>query len=445
MRFAANTVHDIRGAAVKCASSMPANERKASGDVISRIIGDSARIKAGVSGILVHGIQNGLLFITVCAVMFYIKPSLGLIFFVAGLVALFIGLKASSPVASSAIKQRRKEGNYAVVLQEGLDYGNLSIDNEDMNASSARKEVRTTRLIALSSLYVHIVLAVAVGLALWVGSNGVKAGTIAPGELFLFIAYALTVHRRMVQVGRQSARSGKVLASTERLAFFLKKNSGNADAPVGFDQVLRLTTGITLDRVKIFSDRGSDARPRLRRTALSVKAGSKVAVLGRVGSGKTTLLKVIAGIEVPDKGRVLWDGTDVTDGDRLARSVAFLAHDPVFPSTHIWKILRLAGPDSVTDEAEELLKLLKVRSIINGFPKKFAEKVDSMSLSRNEARILQLAGFLIGGNADVWALDSPVQGFTRKKGISLLKEMIARAEGRTVLVALSEPIGMTAF
>ena len=38
-----------------------------------------------------------------------------------------------------------------------------------------------------------MVLAVAVCLALWIGSRQVQTGDISPGELFLFIAYALTV------------------------------------------------------------------------------------------------------------------------------------------------------------------------------------------------------------------------------------------------------------
>ncbi|HTH17228.1 MAG TPA: ATP-binding cassette domain-containing protein, partial [Magnetospirillum sp.] len=42
--------------------------------------------------------------------------------------------------------------------------------------------------------------------------------------------------------------------------------------------------------------------------SLSVPKGKLVALLGPSGSGKTTLLRVIAGLEVPDGGTVLYRG-----------------------------------------------------------------------------------------------------------------------------------------
>ena len=60
---------------------------------------------------------------------------------------------------------------------------------------------------------------------------------------------------------------------------------------------------------------GPTAVHALRHATLSVAPGELVAVRGRSGSGKTTLLNLIGGLDLPDSGRVLIDGREVTAMD----------------------------------------------------------------------------------------------------------------------------------
>ncbi|MCI8633883.1 MAG: ABC transporter ATP-binding protein [Lachnospiraceae bacterium] len=50
----------------------------------------------------------------------------------------------------------------------------------------------------------------------------------------------------------------------------------------------------------------------LQGISLEIKEGDFVVILGASGSGKSTLLNVISGLERPDSGSVLYDGTDIT-------------------------------------------------------------------------------------------------------------------------------------
>jgi sulfate transport system ATP-binding protein len=57
---------------------------------------------------------------------------------------------------------------------------------------------------------------------------------------------------------------------------------------------------------------------------LDINSGELLALLGPSGCGKTTLLRVIAGLEVPDQGQILFDGENTTDTHVRERQVGFV-------------------------------------------------------------------------------------------------------------------------
>ncbi|WP_280153380.1 sulfate ABC transporter ATP-binding protein [Piscinibacter sp. XHJ-5] len=112
---------------------------------------------------------------------------------------------------------------------------------------------------------------------------------------------------------------------------------------------------------------------------LDIRAGELVALLGPSGSGKTTLLRIIAGLEVPDTGTVLFHGEDATHTDVRDRQVGFVfQHYALFGHMTIFENvafgLRVRPKATRPPEKEirakvmELLKLVQLDWIADRYP-----------------------------------------------------------------------------
>jgi len=113
--------------------------------------------------------------------------------------------------------------------------------------------------------------------------------------------------------------------------------------------------------------------------SLDIPAGQLVALLGPSGSGKTTLLRIIAGLEVPDSGTVLFHGEDATDSDVRERGVGFVfQHYALFGHMTIFENvafgLRVRPKALRPDEAQirakvaELLALVQLDRLADRYP-----------------------------------------------------------------------------
>ena len=68
-------------------------------------------------------------------------------------------------------------------------------------------------------------------------------------------------------------------------------------------------------------------RPALDDVSLEIATGETLSVVGPSGCGKSTLLKIVAGLEFPEKGRVLYNGHDVTRVEPQQRGVGMVFQD----------------------------------------------------------------------------------------------------------------------
>jgi sulfate transport system ATP-binding protein len=102
---------------------------------------------------------------------------------------------------------------------------------------------------------------------------------------------------------------------------------------------------------------------------LDIPDGELVALLGPSGCGKTTLLRIIAGLEVPDAGSVLFHGADATHTDVRDRNVGFVfQHYALFGHMSIFENvafgLRVRPKATRPSEAEIRSKVMQLLQLV---------------------------------------------------------------------------------
>jgi sulfate transport system ATP-binding protein len=117
----------------------------------------------------------------------------------------------------------------------------------------------------------------------------------------------------------------------------------------------------------------------LQDVTLQVPGGELVALLGPSGSGKTTLLRVIAGLETPDCGQVLFEGQDATQSSVRERGVGFVfqhyalfRHMTVFQNVAFGLRVRprrtRPGKAEIHERVQRLLSLVQIERMADRLP-----------------------------------------------------------------------------
>jgi sulfate transport system ATP-binding protein len=117
----------------------------------------------------------------------------------------------------------------------------------------------------------------------------------------------------------------------------------------------------------------------LKDVNLTIPSGELVALLGPSGSGKTTLLRIIAGLETPEMGRILFNGQDTTKSHVRERKVGFVfqhyalfKHMTVFDNVAFGLNVRpktTRPPKAeIREKVNELLRLVQLEGMASRYP-----------------------------------------------------------------------------
>jgi sulfate transport system ATP-binding protein len=177
------------------------------------------------------------------------------------------------------------------------------------------------------------------------------------------------------------------------------------------------------------------AYPALDDVSLTMRDREFVALLGPSGSGKTTLLRILAGLEVPERGRVWFGERDVTGDKPASRGIGFVfQHYALFGHMTVaqniafgLEVMKRGRPPKrdIAQRVDQLLELVQLPGLGKRYPSQ---------LSGGQRQRVALARAL-ARNPRILLLDEPFGALDAK----------VRRELRGALRQIHDELGLTSI
>lgn len=245
--------------------------------------------------------------------------------------------------------------------------------NKFMDASAEAKNLGISIVTLFATLIpiITFVSNLAILTILAVGGHFVIIGNMSLGEFAAFNSYVSILVFPIIVIGFMSNLIAQATASYSRIDHVMKApetaDTGTIEEPI--------SGNIELKNISVIYD----GKPALEEVSISVKAGSRTAIIGPTAAGKSQLLYLLTGLIKPDEGEVLFDGTNINEyfKEKFHTQIGFVFQDSVMFNLSLRE--NIAFSDTVTDESlQKAIDTAELKGFINSLP----QKLDTMVAER---------------------------------------------------------------
>ena len=175
----------------------------------------------------------------------------------------------------------------------------------------------------------------------------------------------------------------------------------------------------------------------LEGVSLSIKAGERIGVLGRIGSGKSTVARLLVGLYEPAEGAVLMDGTDIRQIDPadLRRNVGYVAQDNYLFFGTVRENIAFGAPHLDDNAVLRAAGIAGVTSFVQTHPLGLDLQVGErgMALSGGQRQAIVIARALLL-DPPMIVLDEPTSNMDNSSEAAFKQRLGQVLEGKTLVL-----------
>ncbi len=414
--------------------------RNNTGDLMNRVTEDIARVRMFIGPSIMYSLNLLVMFIFCTVNMVRVNWQLALFVLIPMPILSYTIYRLNSSINKTSEELQAKLSDLTTMAQESFSgirviqaYVQEKMMARFFEDASEEYKTESLKLARIEAFYFPLIMFL-VGFCLLiiilVGGYFNINGKISIGNIAEFMLYLNMLTFPMSALGWAVALTQQAAVSMRRINAFMEEQPSvlNQDAPA-----FTLNGDIEFrDVTFVYPDSGIKAISHLN---LHIKAGQRVAIIGKTGSGKSTIADLCMRMYDVTEGQVLVDGKPIQQVNTasLRQSVGYVPQDVFLFSDTISSNLLFGN--NTDNQAPVLAKQVAINEEIEKFPESYSTMVGErgVMLSGGQKQRISIARAL-SGNPKMLILDDCLSAVDARTEKIIEHNLLDAMKARTTIV-----------
>ena len=417
-------------------------KRNKTGDFMSRISEDVTKVRMYLGPAILYGINLVTLFTLTIYSMFNVSVTLSLytliplpilslsIYYVSSRINYRSGLIQKQLSALTSVAQEVYSG--IRVIKSYVKEDQFAKYFEEESEEFKTKSLDLARINAFFFPVMILLISASTIIVIYAGGLEVAKGNITTGNIAEFIIYVNMLTWPVTSIGWIASLIQQAEASQQRINELLNEESQLHRQGIVRE---RFEGEIEFDNVSFtYPDTGIQA---LKNVSFKLKAGEKLAIIGKTASGKSTIADLILRMYDVSEGKITLDGLDLREHeiDNLRRKIGYVPQDVFLFSDTVTNNIGFGKGEITQEEAEVYAGHAAIHEEINGLPDGYQTMMGErgVTLSGGQKQRISIARAFVK-HPDIVILDDCLSAVDTDTEQKIMKYLNDALKNRTSII-----------
>lgn len=310
--------------------------------------------------------------------------------------------------------------------EKRFDEANADLTKTNLFVNRAMSFMMPTLMLIMNGISLLIV---------WVGADGIDAGTMQVGNMMAFIQYTMQIVMSFLMISMVSIMLPRASVSANRINEIIETDEAIKDSKEP-KKLNPSKKGLVEFKNVSFRYPDSDEEV-LSDISFTAEPGKTTAIIGSTGSGKSTIVNLIPRFYDVTSGNLLIDGVDIKDisNKDLRKIIGFVPQKGILFSGTIESNIKYGNPNMSDEQMIEAAQIAQATEFIESKPEKYQEPIaqGGSNVSGGQKQRLSIAR-AIAIDPEILVFDDSFSALDFKTDSILRAELAKKTQDKTVII-----------